>query len=190
MWSNIKEYEDVIPYPYLDTKGNITTGGGANIDNYDDFMKVNFTVNGVPATDAQKFVAYYNLKKLSNQRDADGNYINRNRVAGTFAKDTNLRISDQDAYNMAQSHMTNDLAHVRSEFNDFDNFPNPLKEVLLDIQYNTGGLNRKNWPNLYQAIENRNLYGKNGIINNVYRGNVGQGRNDWATNQILSIKEW
>ena len=56
MWNNIKKYEDVIPHPYLDTKGYITTGGGANINNLNDFMKVNFTVNGYPATDAQKLI--------------------------------------------------------------------------------------------------------------------------------------
>lgn len=189
MWQNINEYEGVIPYPYLDTKGNITTGGGANIDNYDDFMKVNFTVNGVPATDAQKLIAYNNLRKMSNEKDIYGNYLYAKKKANFFEDKTNLQLSDQDAYNMAQSHMTNDLAHVRSEFNDFDSFPNPLKEVLLDIQYNVkGGLNRKNWPNLYQAIENRDVLGENGIYNNVNRKDVQQNRNDWAKRMVGSIR--
>lgn len=189
MWNNINEYEDVIPYPYLDTKGNITTGGGANIDNYDNFMKVNFTVNGVPATDAQKLIAYHNLRKLSQQRDADGNYLYARKTADFFKDKTNLQLSDQDAYNMAQNHMTNDLAHVRKEFTDFDSFPNPLKEVLLDIQYNViGGLNKQNWPKLYQAIENRDVLGENGIYNNVNRKDVQQSRNDWAKRMIGSIR--
>ncbi len=65
MWSNIKEFEDVVPHPYLDTKGYITTGGGANINNLNDFMKVNFMVNGVPATDEQKLVGYNILNNMS-----------------------------------------------------------------------------------------------------------------------------
>ena len=70
-----------------------------------------------------------------------------------------------------------------------DSFPNPLKEVLLDIQYNVkGGLNRKNWPKLYQAIENRDVFGENGIYNNVNRPDVQQSRNDWAKRMIGSIR--
>ena len=96
-----------------------------------------------------------------------------------------MQITEQGAYNMAHSHMANDLAHIRSEFTDFDTFPNPLKEVLLDIQYNTGGLNKQNWPNLYNAIDNRDV---NGIVNNVHRKDVGCERNDWAERMARSIR--
>ena len=82
---------------------------------------------------------------------------------------------------MAQDHMTNDLKHLRRKFADFDNFPLPLKEVLLDIQYNVrNGVNAKDWPNLYQAIRNKNVLGENGIVDNVNRKDVGQDRNDWT----------
>lgn len=186
MWHNINEYENIVPYPYLDTKGYITTGGGANIDNYDDFMKVNFTVGDIPATDEQKTTAYKNLRKLSEEKDVYGNYLYAKKKANFFKDKTNLQLSDQDAYNMAQNHMSNDLAHVRKEFTNFDNFPNPLKEVLLDIQYNViGGLNRKDWPNLYNAIDN---YDVNGIYNNVNRKDVQQSRNDWTKRMVKSIR--
>lgn len=185
MWNNIQEFERVKTHPYLDSKGYITTGAGANINNLNDFMKVNFNVNGYPATDMQKLSGYNKLRDLSNQKDLNGNYLNRNRTADSFFNDTNLQISEQDAYNMAQNHMINDLAHVRKEFTDFDTFPNPLKEVLLDIQYNTGGLNKQNWPNLYNAINNHDI---NGIVNNVHRTNVGKERNDWADRMVRSIR--
>ena len=81
--------------------------------------------------------------------------------------------------------MTNDLAKLRREFSDFDKFPLPLKEVLLDIQYNTGNLNRQNWPNLYQAIADRDI---NGIATNVHRKDVGQERNNWAEQMASSIR--
>ena len=185
MWNNIKKYENIKYHPYLDSKGYITTGGGANINSLNDFMKVNFTVNGYPATDTQKLMGYNKLRDLSNQKDAYGNYINRDRTADSFLNDTNLQISEQDAYNMAQNHMKNDLAHVRNQFTEFDYFPNQLKEVLLDIQYNTGGLNKQNWPNLFKAINNRDV---NGIANNVHRKDVGWERNDWAERMSRSIR--
>ena len=81
--------------------------------------------------------------------------------------------------------MTSDLNHVRQQFSDFDNLPIPLKEILLDIQYNTGNLNSQNWPKLYQAIADRDV---NGIAANVHRKDVGQERNDWAEKLARSIK--
>ena len=185
MWNNIKKYENVKYHPYLDSKGYITTGGGANINNLNDFMKVNFTVNGHPATDTQKLMGYNKLKDLSNQKDIFGNYLHTNKTANFFKDKTDLQISEQDAYNMAQNHMKNDLAHVRNQFTDFDYFPNPLKEVLLDIQYNTGRLNKQNWPKLYNAINNRDA---NGIADNVHRKDVGWKRNDWAERMARSIR--
>ncbi len=186
MWTNIKEYEKVIDYPYLDTKGYITVGGGANVDNLSDFMNVNFMVNECSATEAQKLAAYNRLRELSNQKDLNGAYLHKNKLADFFEDQTNLRLSDQDAYNIAYKHMKNDLAYLRSQFADFDSLPNPLKEVLLDIQYNViGGLTQRKWPNLYDAIARRDV---DGIARNVNRRDVGQGRNDWAERMVRSIR--
>ena len=191
MWENIKKYEDVIQHPYLDTKGLITVGGGANINSWDDFRKINFTVNGVPATEAEKLAAFGIMRNLSNERDAQGNPTNWDTKAKKFKDYTNVRISDEYARSLAQDHMTNDLAHVRSEFADFDTFPQPLKEVLLDIQYNVkGGLNEQKWPSLYKAIRERNINGENGIVANVHRKDVQQERNDWARRMAASIIPW
>jgi hypothetical protein len=62
-----------------------------------------------------------------------------------------------------------------------------LKEVLMDLQYNTGSLNQRKWPSLYQAIQNRDI---EGIAQNVHRKDVGLGRNNWAADQIRSIVFW
>ena len=186
MWENIKEYENVIYYPYLDTKGYITVGGGANVDSLSDFMKVNFMVNGCPATEAQKLAAYNRLRELSNQKDFNGTYLHKDKRAPFFKDQTELQLSDQDVYDMAYKRMKNDLAHLRSQFADFDSLPNPLKEVLLDIQYNViGGLNKKKWPNLYDAIARRDV---ESIARNVNRRDVGQGRNEWAERMARSIR--
>jgi hypothetical protein len=181
-YNNVKGFEEIVPYPYLDTKGNITVGGGANINDYNDFMKVNFLLGDNPATEEQKRAGFDQLSNIRQQ--ANGNW---NRKASTYKYATNLSISEDEAYRMAQGHLTNDLAHLRSEFSDFDSFPIQLKEVLMDLQYNTGSLNQRKWPNLYQAIQNRDI---DGIARNVHRKDVGLERNDWAANQIRSIVSW
>ena len=82
--------------------------------------------------------------------------------------------------------MNNDLAQVRREFADFDNLPIPLKEVLLDIQYNVkGGIQKANWPKLYQAIADKDI---NEIAANVHRKDVQKERNDWAERMARSIR--
>ena len=189
MRENIAEYEKFIEHPYIDSKGYITTGYGANINNKEDFMKVNFMINGRPATDAEKEQYYYDLRNKSMMIDANHNFIYHNTKAKDFEKETPLRISDEESYRLAQNHMTNDLAQVRREFSNFDNLPIPLKEILLDIQYNVkGGIQKKNWPHLYDAIERKDVFGEDGIINNIHRKDVGQDRNDWAERMARSIK--
>ena len=191
MWENIKNNEDVMLHPYLDTKGLVTVGGGINVNEWDNFRKINFTVNGVPATEAEKLAAYNIMRNLSNERDENGNPAHWNTLAKKFADYTNVRISDEYARSLSQDHMTNDLAHVRREFADFDQFPQPLKEILLDIQYNVkDGLIERKWPNLYRAIRARNITGENGILDNVNRPDVKFKRNDWARRMAATINPW
>ena len=185
MWENIKQHEAVISHPYLDTKGFITIGGGANVNDWNVFKNLNVTVDGIPATEAQKWEAYNRMRQLSEEKDAGGNYVNRNFKAKVFKDKTNISISDAEARGLAQNHMNKDLAHLRNEFADFDDFPLPLKEVLLDIQYNTGSLNQQKWPKLYNAIRNRDV---NGIVSNVYRKDIQQDRNDWTRDTARSIR--
>ena len=189
MWENIKRFEMIVPYPYLDSKGLITIGGGANVNDWNVFKNLNVTIDGIQATEAQKWEAYNRMRQLSEEKNANGNYVNRNMKANFFKNKTNIRISDSEALRLAQNHMNNDLTHLRGEFSDFDSFPLPLKEVLLDIQYNVkGGISEKKWPKLYKAIREKNVFGKDGIVKNVNRPDVGQERNDWAKNMVRSIR--
>ena len=189
MWENIKRFEDIKTYPYLDTKGLITIGAGANVNNLDAFLSLNLIVNGFSATREQKLEAYKQLKWLSEQKDEKGMYLYYNRKAKFFEKETNVRLPDIEIRQLAQRHMTSDLKHLRQEFESFDEFPLPLKEILLDIQYNVaGGLSEKKWPKLYRAIRQKDVLGKEGIAENVNRPDVGKSRNDWAKKTARSIR--
>ena len=181
MWENVKKYEQIINFPYIDTKGTITVGPGKNVNTLEEFMKVKF--DNLSEAEQEKY--FYILRDMSMAVDKNNHFKYHNTKARDFEKYTPLRISDEESHRLAQNHMMNDLTHVRQQFSDFDAFPEPLKEVLLDIQYNTGNLTRQNWPNLYQAIENKDV---NGIIANVHRKDVGQERNDWAESMVRSIR--
>ena len=174
--------------PYLDTKGTITVGAGANINNKEDFMKVNFMIGDRPATDAEKEQYYYHLHDLSMLVDEKHTFIYHSYKPDYFEKETPLRISDNESYRLAQNHMVKDLAHVQNEFADFGIFPLPLKEVLLDIQYNTGNLTQKAWPHLYGAIVRRDVFCDDGIVNNVSRKDIHEDRRKWTDNKARSIR--
>jgi len=189
MWENIKRFEKVILHPYIDTKGYITIGAGANVNDWNVFKNLNVTIDRIPATEAQKWEAYKHMRELSEEKDEDGNFVNHNKLSETFESETNIRISDTEARSLAQNHMNKDLAHLREEFTSFDYFPLPLKEILMDIQYNVkGGISEKKWPKLYRAIREKNVFGKDGIVENVNRPDVGKVRNDWAKRMAHLIR--
>ena len=54
-------------------------------------------------------------------------------------------------------HLQNDLKKLREGIDGFDSLPYPLKEVLLDIRYNTGAVSQTKWPNLRNGIREKNL---------------------------------
>lgn len=172
----IKEHERNVEYPYKDTKGYITTGLGSNIDNIEKFGSVRWTDKyGRSVSKDEANHHYQNLKNMPN-----GNY-----KANTYRDETPLRISESESRRLYDAHINDDLRYLRGTFKDFDKFPPQMQDVLTDIKYNTGNIERKNWPNLHQGIAERNL---ESIINNVNRKDVGNSRNQWAIEQLRQIK--
>ena len=180
VWENIKRFEDIKYYPYLDSKCNITIASGINVNIWDDFKKLNLTVNKVPATYIQKKEGFERLKEFSRQLGGKNNF-----KAERFESVTNLRIPEEEVRKLSETHIKNDLIYLRKEFSEFDSFPRPLKEILLDIKYNTKEFKRENWPNLYNAIEKHDV---EKIVENVHRKDIGQERNKWAENLARSIR--
>ena len=84
MRGNVKEFENFVANPYLDSKGYITTGYGANINNKEDFMKVNFMINGRPATDEEKEKYFYKLRDMSMAVDENNRFKYHNYQADYF----------------------------------------------------------------------------------------------------------
>lgn len=83
--------------------------------------------------------------------------------------------------------MEKDIQNLQKTFPEFDDFPLPLQEVLIDIHYNIGNINHSNWPNLHRGIKNKDL---SAIANNIHRKDVQPKRNDWALEKIKSISSW
>lgn len=183
--ADIKQYEGNTYHPYLDTKGYTTTGNGSNVNKWKDFNRVNWLVNGRPATEEEKRHGFNRFEYLKNPDNFGGKKQYGQKIgARRFENESNLKIDDDEAQRLMQTHLLQDLQHVRGQFPDFDSFPQPLKKVLLDIQYNTGKLKEDKWPKLYNAIREKNIAD---MAEEVHRKDIGEDRNNWARDQILSI---
>ncbi len=173
-------FEGFIPHIYLDTEGKITTGVGALIDDEDAFMAVDWLVDGKrPATDAEKKAAYARFQDLKRQKKFGQKY-----GAGYFKDKSRLQVSEEYALKRMNEHLQNDLKKLREGIDGFDNLPYPLKEVLLDIRYNTGAVSPEKWPRLRNGIREKNL---TKIYHNVNRLKIQAERNQWAKERIKAI---
>lgn len=133
------DFEGLVPHIYLDTKGKITTGVGALVDDETTFKAVDWLVdNKRPATDAEKQAAYNHFQDLKRQEKFGQKY-----GAGYYKDESILQVSEAFALQRMNEHLQNDLKKLREGIDRFDSLPYPLKEVLLDIRYNTGAVPRQ-----------------------------------------------
>lgn len=174
------KFEGFIPHIYLDTKGKITTGVGALVDDEDAFLAVDWLVDGKrPATVAEKKAAYARFQDLKRQEKFGQKY-----GAGYYKDKSRLQVSEEYALQRMNEHLQNDLKKLREGIDGFDKLPYPLKEVLLDIRYNTGAVSPEKWPRLRNGIHEKNL---TKIYHNVNRLKIQAKRNQWAKERIKAI---
>ena len=190
----IKNMEKPLDYIYIDTTWNKTTGAGANVDDWDTFNQINWEINGRPATEAEKRAVFNIFQNEINQgrqnKDSKGNIIKNNRKASSYIGYSQLQLAKGETDRLLRNHITEDIKYLQKEFPDFASYPPELQNVLLDIKFNTGNVSQENWPKLRKAIAEKNLFGKDGIIYNVHRKDVGEDRNYWTEQQIRNIKSW
>ena len=190
----IKKMEKPLDYIYIDTTWNKTTGAGANVDDWNTFNKVNWEINGRSATEEEKRATFDYFDKITSKGkqhiDEKGNIIKNNNKAKSYADHSSFRLSQGEIDTMLRNHITEDIKYLQKEFPDFASYPPELQNVLLDIKFNTGNVSQENWPKLRKAISEKNLFGKEGILKNVHRKDVGEDRNLWTEQQIRNIKSW
>lgn len=174
------DFEGLVLHIYLDTKGKITTGVGALVDDETTFKAVDWLVdNKRPATDAEKQAAYNHFQDLKRQEKFGQKY-----GAGYYKDESILQVSEAFALQRMNEHLQNDLKKLREGIDRFDSLPYPLKEVLLDIRYNTGAVSQTRWPNLRNGIREKNL---TKIYHNVNRLKIQKKRNQWGKERIKAI---
>ena len=181
----IQEHEGIYLYPYVDTSGKITVGQGLNIN--DDSQMVEWWYRN-PETGEMRLLDKQNsadkklfeneLKKLDKYKKGN------DKRAEFFESVTNLRITESHAHQLYLNRVNQaingvkDLIKTHNEnrskkIADFEQLPEPLQIVLVDMVYNLGysgfhwklqitkdenGNEVKNgYPRFWKALEDHNL---------------------------------
>lgn len=194
MLPRLRKAEYPKDFIYIDTTWNKTTGIGANINDWNTFNKVDWRINKRPVSETEKRATFDIFQKEIDhglkQKDAQGKIIKNNKKAEAYKNHSPLRVAENEMERWFQTHVEDDIRYLHKEFRDFASFPEGLQDVLLDIKFNTGNVSRENWPKLRKAIDQKDVFGSEGIINNVHRKDVDRARNSWAIKRISDIKEW
>ena len=184
MYPIIKNNENAKPHPYYDTRWNITTGVGNNINNKNDFYNTKWTINGTPATKQDLDDCLKNLQKeksrIQNERiQARQNPQEHNYKADYFDKFCNIRINEDTMHQMSMDHMKDDLKNLRILIPNFDNLSLNKKIVLMDYMYNLGPnkFSEKNFFNFINGARTNNL---DLMLKHDHRLGVDERRNVWT----------
>ena len=124
MYPIIKKNEDAKPYPYYDTRWNITVGVGNNINNKKDFYN-------------KKEKLKIQQERIQTKQDPD----EHNYVSDYFTKFCKIRIDEDTMHQMSVDHMRGDLQSLRILIPNFDKLSLNKKLVLMDYIYNLGEKN-------------------------------------------------
>ena len=190
----IRQFECInnqpVPHPYLDTNGLIHIGYGSNIDAWERFSQIDFIKNpktGQLLTAAEKRAYYNEIRRMKPQFKTTGNKEKPyNRSATVYQSHFTYKATPASMDKMCRADMRgclNGLEKALAKENIIlMNMPDVQIVALMDIYYNTGGLNKKDWPKLYQALKAKD-YQKAAL--ETRRKDVSLARNNWAAEQIL-----
>lgn len=170
----LKEFEGVVEWMYLDTRGLVTVGVGEMLSDAASAQSLAFAdSSGQPAT-----------------QDAIQNDYNRVRAleaaqgAGFYRVPTSLVLPPPAIDTLLRSRVTEFDGQLSSRFPAYAGFPDPAKLGLLDMIYNLGG------PKLFgtfhhfmNCIDNQDWPG---AAANCHRVGPSQARNDWTRQQFLA----
>ena len=173
----IKKHEGVKDFPYKDTKGIVTVGGGLNVDNFDKYTSLDWVNKntGQGATPDEIKMDYEVIKNMPS-----GNY-----QANFYEKYTVSRLSDAQINKQMTNHLKSDLAQIRRAVPNFDKLPTGVQDAVIDIQYNTGHIEK--FPKMIQAIQDKNI---RSVAEESHRKDVSPERNQDMIQKILQIIDW
>ena len=117
---------------------------------------------------------------MRNEKNADGKYKYTNHKAEFFKDKSPLRVSEEFMISRMREHLKGNLSSARVHIRDFDEMPEPMKLIILDIYYNKGSIYSQ--KGLLNALKERDY---EDFVEKVKRPLPD--RNEWVLAQINKI---
>lgn len=173
--------------------GIVTIGTGINVNNKEDFMKLDLRIgspDGRPATQFEKETGYNHLKNFAKQeilKAPKGSDKPVNMKVSFYGTETNPRLSapaGKELYNQKfKQTLFND---VPKAFPKLSSLPDNAKIVVTDMMFNMGAarFTKAKWTNFYDAI---NRHDWETAAKESHRKDIGYDRNNWAQDMLKNI---
>ncbi|MEH6650069.1 MAG: glycoside hydrolase family protein [Motiliproteus sp.] len=133
---SINQHEGCIHHMYLDTRGNVTIAVGQLVSSATDAVKLSLVVRETQqqATDEQITAEY---DRMLQQQPG--------KIAAAYKAVTQLEMTHQRVDELLDQRIDEFTTGIKGQLNDFDSYPEPAQEALLDMAFNLGvaGLRRK-----------------------------------------------
>ena len=142
--ARLREHEGVVPHLYLDTLGLVTCGVGHMIPNANAMAGIPMIQpGGAVASLVDKVTEWYRVKHLEPAR-----------LPAYYAENTTLRMTPEAITALQDEDVEAFQEALRSLLPEFDQFPEPAQEALLDMAFQLGakGLIDK-FPHLIVAVQ-------------------------------------
>lgn len=173
----ITKWEGAIDHAYKDKKGVVTTGKGIRSDSTDFYHSLDWRNKDTQAKGTYDEVES-DFQSIMNA--PIGNY-----TADYYRNYTLLRLSNEEMNKQTLKHLEEDLKQIRDNIKNFDKLPPELQDVIIDIQFNTGHIEKFNL--LQKAIQEKNI---RDIIIESHRKDIPEERNKAMGKKILKITDW
>lgn len=166
------DFEDDIPYMYVDSEGKITVGVGHNLSAHRDVLKLKFITKrrtrkavkggdqGVPLDAKRGLEMTASTAEIQNDYDflVKNNGL-RKYLPTQLEAYTTLELPASDIDSLFDSDLAGAIAAAKKPFGiAFDGYPESAKAALIDIAFNTG--NVAGFQILVMAILGSGSYGK------------------------------
>lgn len=181
---SIMQHEGIKPNPYIDSKKYLTIGISNNIQQLQNFQKLNLvnSKNGHKLTLEEKTELHSKMMvDIKNKTFNESKYLN-------------YQISSEQMLEQFDRQLNQSYRELEQKFNGFSSFPISVQQALVDMQFNMGDIafqpvsntigdrTYTAWPKLFDAISKRDW---EKVANESSRKDVGRKRNLWTYEHFM-----
>jgi GH24 family phage-related lysozyme (muramidase) len=172
------QFEQVVLYFYLDTKGLVTIGAGNMVPNVDAALLLPLRhANGMPAKASEINADYRRVAAMK-----------PGMLPHFYFCPTSLALAVADEQQLRLKRCAEFVRELQHEFPGFDTFPRGAKLGLLDMIYNLGLVRLREYRHLYETVKIRSWSAASAVCARDVADEAFARRNAWTRSQFLNAE--